>query len=97
VTTGRRWRLTDSALQFCHWPSEPEVAVFSPRANAIHLVTPAARRLLETLSTRPLSDDELAEYLEAASGLSPGEIHLWLPDVLRTLCDAELIEASPGP
>jgi hypothetical protein len=92
VIAARRWRLTDLGLHFCQWPSEPEVAVFSPRADAIHLVTPAARRLLEILAAGPLTDEELAEVVPAVTGLPRAEIDVLLPDVLRSLGDAELIE-----
>jgi PqqD family protein of HPr-rel-A system len=94
VTDARSWRLTDSGLQFCQWPSEPEVVVYSPRSGSIHLVMPATRRLLEMLSNGPSSDQELTALVQTVTGLARADVERWLPDVLRTLRDAELIEAS---
>jgi PqqD family protein of HPr-rel-A system len=88
----RSWQLTDDALVWRQWPGETEVAVFSPRAASIHLLTSAGRALLERLREAPLSDEQVAALVGRETGLPPSELGEFLPGLIQSLRDAELIE-----
>jgi hypothetical protein len=86
------WRLTDPELVWREWPDEPEVAVFSPGPATVHLLTRAARILLERLAAAPLPESRLVDLIADVSGLPIAEVRQVLPELVGRLEDAELIE-----
>lgn len=92
VTDGVRWRLTDPDLVWRAWPGEQDVAVFSPRAGSVHLLTVSARNLLQELARERLTAAGIGRFIAADTGVDRGVVDEALPELMHTLRDAELIE-----
>ena len=62
-----RWHVADpSVLESRHWPGNDEHLVFNSASGDLHLLNAAATAILELLSTRPATADELAVLLTTA-------------------------------
>jgi hypothetical protein len=86
LKSSQRWQPADQGLRWVSWDGESEVVAFSPRSSSAHLLTPAVRTLLETLSITPRTFDEIA-------ALYPGD---WssadITALVHSLDEAGLIE-----
>lgn len=88
MKSSQRWQPADPGLRWVSWAGESEVVAFSPRSSSAHLLTPAVRTLLETLSATPRTLDEIV-------ALYPGD---WsaadVTTLVHRLDEAGLIEPA---
>jgi len=88
---GRLWRAIDPALCWYERPDEAELVVFSPKSGNLHLLTSAARPVLEAMAIAPCAIEDIAELLHAAGSTdAPNQSR----SIVAALDAAELIEPA---
>ena len=87
------WAVVDEHLTLRQWGGEAECVAFSPLSGDVHLISVAAKVLLETLSRQPLDRDQLVVRLAEASARAVDDEWASAVDAALTMLDrAGLIE-----